>query len=35
VVDLFSNQKLTRAVFTTQKNSHPAKLVVFYTKIQK
>ncbi len=31
IIDLFDNQQLTRAVLTTQNNSKPLKLVVFYS----
>lgn len=31
IIDLFDNQQLTRAVLTTQHNSRPLKLVVFYS----
>ncbi len=33
IIDLFSNQKLTRAVLTTQHNSRPLKLIVFYSNL--
>ncbi len=31
IIDLFDNQQLTRAVLTTQHNSRPLKLIVFYS----